>query len=240
MTTKTLKFDVAPEVLALGLRGSYLLIEDLKNRESDAQFESIKEKTIEELVAGLTIEAINDDQALLGFRRLHDRVGRSNTKNIASPEALLQFMVQRKTLPQINLLVDIYNLISVKTHLALGAHDMAQINGDVHLRITNGTERFIPLGYQNEKKVGAGEYGYTDDSNDIICRMETRQVEKTKVTLETKGCFYIVQGNMNTDHELISKAVDELIKMTSRFCGGTATILYSSPDNRGYDHAKFE
>lgn len=231
MTIERKKFDVAPEVMALGLRGSYLLFENLTNCESDARFTSIKEQTIDELVASLTLEAIENDHALIGFRRLHDAVGRSSAKNIASPEALLQYMLQRKALPQINLLVDIYNLISVKTHLALGAHDVAQIEGDIHLRITTGSERFIPLGYQNEKKVGAGEYGYIDDANDIICRMETRQVEKTKVTLETTDCFYIVQGNMNTQHELISKAVDELIEMTTKFCGGSATILHASANN---------
>jgi DNA/RNA-binding domain of Phe-tRNA-synthetase-like protein len=229
MKNKTPQFDIAPEVEALGLKGSYLLIQNLKNRAADSEFESLLEEAIQDLLAELTPAKIENDEVLKGFRLLHDAVGRSNSKNVASPESLLHFLLEKRSLPRINLLVDIYNLISVKTHLALGAHDINAIEGDVHLKMTTGTEKFLPLGYAKAKGIGPGEYGYIDDANDVICRLETRQVEKTKVTLETTGCFYIVQGNANTNEELLSNATDELVELTTRFCGGEVTILCPAP-----------
>lgn len=217
---------MAPEVEELGVKGAYLLIEGVKNRERDPAFESLRERVVEKILSKLTPAMIDNDAVLIGFRALHDAIGRSNSRNVASPESLLQSLHQKRTLPRINLLVDIYNLISVKTHLALGAHDIAAIEGDVHLKMTNGTEKFLPLGYEKARGVGPGEYCYIDDANDVICRLETRQVEKTKVTLDTTGCFYIVQGNANTSDELLSEAVHELITLTTQFCGGRETILY--------------
>jgi DNA/RNA-binding domain of Phe-tRNA-synthetase-like protein len=104
-------------------------------------------------------------------------------------------LLKHGQLPRINLLVDIYNLVSVKTHLSLGAHDRQKLGGDVHLKLTTGTERFWPIGTNELYPVKPGKYAYVDDDNDIICRLEVRQVEKTKVLPDTTACFFIVQGN---------------------------------------------
>ena len=92
--------------------------------------------------------------------------------------------------------------------------------------LTDGSEKFLPLGSSEYKDIGPGEYSYIDDSNEIICRLEVRQVEKTKIKLSTKNCFYIIQGNEYTDRNYIKGAVDELISLTSKYCGGKQKILY--------------
>ncbi len=109
----------------------------------------------------------------------------------------MNMLLKNGYLPNINLIVDIYNLVSVMTKLALGAHDLDSIKGDVSLRLTNGSETFLPIGYNKNKPISRGEYAYIDDNNDVLCRMEVRQVEKTKVTESTSNCMYIVQGNEN-------------------------------------------
>ncbi|WP_096232156.1 hypothetical protein [Thermoanaerobacterium sp. RBIITD] len=87
-------------------------------------------------------------------------------------------------------------------------------------------ENYIPIGQDEPKPVKAGEYAYVDDANDIICRLEIRQVEKTKVTLDTKNCFYILQGNRATSKEYLEEAANRLINLTKRFLGGKEHILY--------------
>lgn len=230
MRYESIMFDIAPAVSFLGVKGAYFAIGGIRNKKSDQDFEKIKSQTIESVLKTLSAESIASNPVLEGFRKLHEAVGRSNKKNVSSPENLLNFLLQNKTLPSINLLVDIYNLISVKTSLALGSHNISHISGNIHLRLTTGTEKFLPLGYQKPKAVSPGEYAYIDDDNEIICRLEVRQVEKTKITLETEECFYIIQGNMNTDAEYIRSAMEELTLLTTRFCGGDLRIL-SLPDN---------
>jgi DNA/RNA-binding domain of Phe-tRNA-synthetase-like protein len=221
-----MKFSITQPVLNIGVKGYYFLIEQFQNQLSDPQFEIIKAETIAAVLAEFPAEKLKTDPILAGFRDLHTAVGRSNKRFVASPENLLSLLIQTGRLPQINLVVDIYNLISLKSKLALGAHDTAKIAGNITLRLTDGTEKFTPLGATEPQNIGAGEYGYVDDSNEVICRLEVRQVEKTKVTLATTACFYIVQGNNHTEQSYIDSIASELIDLTTRFCGGTVTTLY--------------
>lgn len=218
-------FDVSDEVVALGLKGSYLTINNFKNKENDAEFDKIRSEVLSQIVPDLSTEKIEADPVLAGFRELHEKVQRTGKKNVASPENLLYLLLQNGKLPSINLLVDIYNLVSLETHLALGAHDLAKISGNVHLRLTNGQEGFWPLGYKEAQRVSAGEYAYIDDANDVICRLEVRQVEKTKVTLETSSCFFIVQGNSATSKKSIEDATERLVDLVTTFMGGEAHLL---------------
>lgn len=220
-----LKFDISDAVRALGLKVVCFTMGNLQNRDVDPEFEKIKAQATKEVLADLSLEKIEKDPILLGFRQLHKAVGRSNKKHIASPENLLRVLLQTGQLSHINLLVDIYNLVSITTRLSLGAHDVTTIFGNVHLRLTNGEEGFWPLGSDTPKPVGPGEYAYIDDKNDILCRLEIRQVEKTKITLDTTECFYIVQGNPMTADAYLRSTAEELIAWTKRFCGGQERML---------------
>ncbi|WP_250282373.1 MULTISPECIES: phenylalanine--tRNA ligase beta subunit-related protein [unclassified Frankia] len=219
-------FKAAEEVLGLGLTGVYFVMGNLRNRKDDEQFDSLLAGTLAGLPSFPSNEDFKSDPVLAGFRDLHTAVGRSNRENVASPENLLRLIRRTGTLPRINLLVDIYNLVSLRTRLALGAHDLAAVDGDIRLTSTTGAERFVPLGATEPKPVPAGEYGYIDGAGEIICRMETRQVEKTKVVLDTTECFYIVQGNRATDASYVWDAANELIALTKEFCGGDERILF--------------
>jgi len=223
-----LTFTIAPEVLALGLGGAYLVIDGIASRATHAAFEALLEAELPALREQYAApDFAKTDPVLAGFRELHTRVGRSNRRFVASPEALLGRFQRTGALPRVNLLVDIYNLVSLKTRLALGAHDVARIEGGVCLRLTDGSEGFRPLGAAEPEPIFAGEYAYCDAANDVLCRMEVVQVEKTKVTESTTAAFYIVQGNMHTPAASIRAAVEELTALTTRFCGGTARLLYT-------------
>ncbi len=134
-------------------------------------------------------------------------------------------LLESQTLVAINKVVSIYNLVSLKSSLALGAHDLDKIVGNVTLRLTTGTEKFWPIGAKEPEKVSQGEYAYCDDANDVICRMEVRQVEKTKVLPHTKNIFFIVQGNQNTSDEEISHASGELARLITDCAGGRCIAL---------------
>ena len=79
----------------------------------------------------------------------------------------------------------------MESKLALGAHDIDQVDGNVTLRFTDGTERFVPIGQSEAVPNNPHEYSYCDDANDVLCRLEIRQVEKTKVDEHTKNVFYM-------------------------------------------------
>jgi DNA/RNA-binding domain of Phe-tRNA-synthetase-like protein len=226
--TRPLSFHIAPSVLHLGVRGVYFRMTGLKNRQSDNEFDRVWSASIEAILASLSPEFIEHDAELRGFRSLHEAIKRSNKSNVASPENLLNLLLRRKALPRINLLVDIYNLVSLESRLAIGAHDIAKIVGDVSLRLTDGSEKFWPLGAAENKTISQGEYAYIDSSNDMICRLEVRQVEKTKVELSSTDCFYIVQGSSATESGVLDRTRERLALLTQKFCGGEMEVLHSA------------
>jgi len=219
------KFIIWPEINTIGLKGIYLTIENITNRESDAEFERHSRIIVRQAYNYIRqIDDIKEDQLIKGFRQLHDSVGAPNRKNLSAPESLYKILSKKGDIPRINLLVDIYNTISVKYKLAMGAHDWDRIDGNVHLRFTDGTEKFIPLGENETKHIQPGEYSYIDDSNEIICYLDVKQIDKTKVTLDTKNVFIVVQGNINTPFPHLENAVSELLFLIKRYCGGEVKV----------------
>ncbi len=226
----------------LGVTGRYLVTDGVHNQPENDEFEAYRREELARLIVEYGREGfLRDDPVLTGFRDLHTRVGRSNRRFIASPEALVSRLLRTGSLPRLNLLVDIYNLISVQTRLALGAHDLVGIDGAIVLRLTDGSESFHPLGASEPEPVFPGEYAYIDSTdaagatvgtvvtNDIICRMEVLQVEKTKIEAHTTAAFYIVQGNPNTPADAIAAAADQLQILTRRYCGGEVVRSWSVP-----------
>jgi len=223
---ETKQLIIHSEVKDIGLSGIYLTVENISNKETDAEFEEYSKKIVQQAYNYTKqITDIKEDQLIKGFRQLHDAVGAPNRKNLSAPENLYKLLAKKGDIPRINLLVDIYNTISIKYKLALGAHDWDRIDGNVHLRFTTGTEKFIPMGELETKHIRAGEYSYIDESNEIICYLDVRQIDKTKVTLDTKDIFIVVQGNANTAFPYIENAVYELLFLIKRYCGGEAKVV---------------
>jgi DNA/RNA-binding domain of Phe-tRNA-synthetase-like protein len=217
----TRKIIIDPRIYDLGLKGIYLTLTGVKNKVFDPDFEKYRQEVIKGAYKYVrSIPDIKDELEIRGFRHLHEAVGAPNRKNLSAPETLYRILNRNGDIPHINLLVDIYNTISVKYKLAIGAHDWDKIDGNVNLRFTNGSEKFIPLGEHEPKHIRAGEYSYIDDSNEIICYLEVRQIDKTKVTLDTKDVFFVIQGNEITPYSYIEQVTNELILLVKKYCGG--------------------
>lgn len=221
-----ISFYLAPDLEILGLPVACFVMTGVKNRENDMGFDMVLEQVLAEVKDYYSSIDYKTDAVLKGFRELHRRAECGNNRTIAAPENLLRLFLKTGRFPRINLLVDLYNLMSIKTRLALGAHDSKKITGSVHLRKTTGNEVFQALGEEEAKVWKAGEYAYIDDSNNILCRLEIRQGYKSQVTLDTSECLYIVQGNPSTSPEYVWKAAGELIGLIKDFCGGSERILF--------------
>lgn len=222
---RPLSFTVTQDVLALGLKIITAHISGLTNREVSKEFDAYKETELEKVKEQFASKKYKDDPILEGFRTLHTKVGRSNRDYVASPEGLRRLFLERGRFPHINVVVDIYNFVSLKTGLALGAHNIDEVRGNVTLRLTKGDEVFIPLGQDEPESVFAGEYAYIDDGNNIICRLEMLQVEPTKVTIDATDVFIIIQGNENTTDEYVRNGATEVCELLTNYCGGEYSFL---------------
>jgi DNA/RNA-binding domain of Phe-tRNA-synthetase-like protein len=220
-------FSVIKDVLDLGVKIITARISGVKNVKSNHEIDLFIKNELEKIKQQWAGKNWKEDSILQGFRELHTKVGRSNKDYPASPEVLIKNLLERDRFPRINAVVDLYNIVSLSTQLALGAHNIEKINGNVTLRLTDGKEKFLPLGSTDLIKVLPGEYAYCNDDNTIICRLEVLQVEPTKITEDATDIFFIIQGNANTTDEYVRNAAQQLRELITRFLGGTSSLLES-------------
>ena len=220
-----MKFVVEDKVKDLGVKILALKIEDINNNANSTELEEYKNNKIKYLINKYKDYDIKTDKVIEGFYNLHQKVNVPRRKNLPASENLIKLLLKREDLIRINNAVDIYNLISIDSKLCLGAHDIDKIKGNVTLKITDGSENFIPLGSEEKKEVGQGEYSFVDDDNDVICWLDIRQVDKTKVTNETKNILYFIIGNEENTYEELRNVADEISNITTKYLGGKATLI---------------
>ena len=225
--TRHVILSVDPAVAALGIHATYVEVLGLQNREHDPEFEQHKRAVAQRLLEQYTEDFVRNDPIMEGFRDLRRKIGRSVKRYPASTENLVGFLRRTGKLPSINLVVDLYNTVSLETRLTLGAHDGAKVEGDVRLKIATGTEHFLPLGSDKPERVAEGDYCYVDDTDEVLCRLDYKQTDKTKITPETTHGFFIIQGNPATSHGQIAAAVDRLVSLIRKYCAGAETQIYT-------------
>ncbi len=218
-------FFVEQEVLEAGVKILFVTIEGLDNKTPSEEWDTEREAWVEALLERYQELDVKADPILEGFNVLHDNTGVKRRKNIPASENLIKLLRKKNGMFSINKAVDIYNLISMDSKLALGAHNMDRVEGNVTLRFTDGTERFQPIGQSEPVSVAEHEYSYCDDSNEVLCRLEIRQVEKTKVDETAENIFYIVQGNEATPDSLLEETAEQIIAKTTKYCGGTGKVI---------------
>ncbi|MGW5450865.1 B3/B4 domain-containing protein [Nocardia sp. NPDC003979] len=175
------------------------------------------------ILAATDPKTLKTEPEFKAFRAVHAQVGKAAKSEIAAPETLLRLLHRAGRLPRINPLVDIYNLVSAETRFAFGAHDLASIAGDVQLAITTGHERFVPLGATDPVPVPAGEYAYLDH-DDVLCRLEVRQCEKSKTTPQTNDALFIIHASPGRDSADLATAKDRLADLLAEHLGAQPPI----------------
>lgn len=220
-----MEFKVEKAVLDAGVKIVFVVIQGLDNSKESYEWHAHREILLNDLLERYKDIDVHQDPILEGFNLLHDHTGVKRRKNIPASENLIKLLQKHGSLTYINKVVDIYNLISLDSKLALGAHNIDRVSGNVTLRFTDGTERFVPLGQTEPVAINPHEYSYIDDSNEVLCRLEIRQVQKTLVDETARNVFYIVQGNDATSDELLHQTAQKIIDLTTQYCGGVGEII---------------
>ena len=221
-----MKFIFHDDVRALGVRGVYYQITGMQNLPSTHSGVS----TFVDMQLRGVPDDLENSPVLRGFADLHAAVSRRTGKLVAAPTSLLAFYRKRRDIPRINGIVDVYNAVSLQSGLAIGAHDLQHVVGDIELRLTTGDERFWSIGARQATRVVPGEYAYIDGNNDVLCRLEVRQVEKTKITSESRDVFFIVQGHKDLTISTIQSSAVFLADACVRLFGGHIEALYGWPE----------
>jgi DNA/RNA-binding domain of Phe-tRNA-synthetase-like protein len=220
-----MNFSIDPRVSALGIDVVLVLGERLSVQRSIEALEMEKKRVTQEIKARWSSESVENNPILNGFKTLYSVVGEDPNKLTPSARYLIEYIWKNKRFLTVNTAVDSYNMISATSLLSLGAHDTSKLGDDFRLAMTDGSEVFIPLGERSPEKVRPGRYAYMT-GNQIICWLDVRQGESTKVTLGTKSIVVIVEGNKTVDNSYLRETADRVCENLPRYCGGRAKIIW--------------
>ena len=226
MDENHMNFIVEDGCIHLGLRAGAIVFRNVRvTASSSAQRTEMAEAAAAVQARFSSPSAIRADPYVASFRAILQQVGANPKKDQPSLEKLMSFAYKRGDLPAINNLVDAYNLVSVRSSCSLGAHDLDRIKIPVALRLLDGSESFTPLGTDRPAPVTAGEYGYVDASNRLLCRLDVLQADFSKVTNATVNALLIVEGTVAHSAEELQKAFADVTELVTRYCGGTGEII---------------
>ena len=160
------------------------------------------------------------------WRSAYKGFGIKRTSYRSSVERLIKRVLAGQSLPEINGLVDLYNMVSLDEGLCLGCDDLDKIEGDLAFRFSRPGDTFIDMGAEAGEDPNDppkdGEVVYADAAHVLCRRWNWRQDARTASGPETRRAVLTVQSNGAGD---VEQAATRLAASIARECGGESRIV---------------
>ena len=167
--------------------------------------------------ATLTTESLKDMTSIQATRRVYKLCGKDPSRYRPSGEALVRRVLQGKGLYQVDTLVDLINLASMKYGYSIGAFDADKFSGDT-LTLGIGKEGEPYEGIGRGMINIAGLPVYRDARGGV--GTPTSDHERTKVSLSTTRLLVLVNGYDGSEQGVTDTA-EYIIKLLNKYCAAT-------------------
>jgi len=171
-----------------------------------------------EMRAKFGIIEITKYPVIRAYRDFYWRIGIDPTKQRPSSEALLRRVLQNKSIPSINNVVDAGNIVSLATLIPIGLYDADVVEGNIVLRFSRKNEYFVPIGGRQEF-VNEGQPVLSDEKR-IIHLYPHRDSSETMITQRTRNVIVLSLGVPGVDKELINDALERTLGLIVKYAGG--------------------
>src|SRR5271166_49773 len=171
---------------------------------------------------GMELSAIPEVAA---WRAAHKGFGVKRTSYRSSAERLIKRVLAGQPLPEINALVDLYNMVSLETGLCLGCDDLDKTSGDLVFRFSNAGDSFVDMGAEQGEDPNdppkEGEVVYADSRHVLCRRWNWRQDARTASSVATRRAVLTVQSN---GVGVVEAAAARFAGLIGRECGAECRI----------------
>lgn len=175
-----------------------------------------------ELQASETTESIKNQPAIAATREAYKRCGKDPSRYRPSAEALRRRLLRGLDLYRIDTLVDLINLVSLRTGYSIGGFDADKISGsDLCLGIGRADEPFEGIGRGVLNIEGLPVY------RDAIGGIgtPTSDHERTKMDVGTRHILAIINGY--SGEEGLQEAAEMTLELLQKYAGAKeGTIEY--------------
>lgn len=142
------------------------------------------------------MEDVKKNMAILATRQIYKRLGKDPNRYRPSAEALCRRVVRELPLYQIDTLVDIINLVSIRTGYSIGGFDMEKIKGNTLI---------LGVGMPDEPYEGIGRGILNIEGLPVYRDAEggigtpTSDHERTKIDIGTTSFLALINGYSGKD-----------------------------------------
>jgi DNA/RNA-binding domain of Phe-tRNA-synthetase-like protein len=157
------------------------------------------------------------------YRRMVRDRGRSLKKFPPAAERLVMQVRRTGRLPRINDAVDAYNIVALGSLLAIGAHDLDLLSGEIVFRLSPGNESMPAVGGGAVRVSRPGDYVYADASR-VLALLDAEDCDDVKVTSSTRSMLLVIQGAPGIDGHASREALEKACDGVVRVCGGSYAI----------------
>jgi DNA/RNA-binding domain of Phe-tRNA-synthetase-like protein len=154
---------------------------------------------------------LSEIPALAAWRRVFRGFGVDPTQYRSAAEALLRRLTKQGELPSIGTLVDLANLVSIRSALPVAVFDLRTITGALTVGIARGDERWADLGASTTERPEPGEVIFVDDADVVVARRWCwRQSAGSAARADTTEVLVTVEGHHDAAADDVARALDDL------------------------------
>ncbi|MEV7148150.1 MULTISPECIES: phenylalanine--tRNA ligase beta subunit-related protein [unclassified Streptomyces] len=230
----TLTLTVSDEVRALAPGFTHLAVEahGLVNGPSTEASSALLDDAARRLAARLDGRAPHEDPHLAAWRAVYTAFGSKPSRTRNSAEALARRALADGGLPRINLLVDLYNAVSVAHLIPVGGEDLDLVRGGMRLVRATGEEDFVTVagGEESVEHPDAGEVVWCDAAGVTCRRWNWRQGPRTRLTERTASAVFLLEGLAPLPVAELASAGAELAELLQKFSPG-ADVEVRAPES---------
>jgi DNA/RNA-binding domain of Phe-tRNA-synthetase-like protein len=220
----TLTLTVSDDVRALAPGFTHVAIEahGLVNGPSNEAGSALLDDAARRLATRLDGRAPHEDPHMAAWRQAYTAFGSKPSRTRNSAEALAKRALSDAGLPRINLLVDLYNAVSVAHLIPVGGEDIDRIEGGMRLIRATGREDFVTVagGEETVEHPDAGEVVWCDDAGVTCRRWNWRQGPRTRLTEETTSGVFLLESLAPMPVAEVTAAATELAGLLAEFSPG--------------------
>ncbi|MEE1664817.1 B3/4 domain-containing protein [Streptomyces sp. NPDC002387] len=227
----TTTLTVSDTVRALAPGFTHVAVEayDLVNGPSTEGTSALLDDSARRLAARLEGRAPHEDPHMVAWREVYTAFGAKPSRTRNSAEALAKRALSDAGLPRINVLVDIYNAISVAHLIPVGGEDLDLIQGAMHLVRASGEEDFVTVagGEETVEHPDAGEVVWCDGAGVTCRRWNWRQGPRTRLTEASTSALFLLESLAPMPVADVEKAGEELAELLEKFSPGARITVHA-------------
>jgi len=188
---------------------------NVQNNETSSAFWSEMEVEIEQIRATYSLEEINKRPEIAATRKVYKTLGKDPNRYRPSAEALCRRIVREIPIYKVSMLVDIINLVSIRSGFSIGAFDAEKIQGAIRLDVGTTEDEFEAIGRGMLNVEGLPLY--RDEVGGI--GTPTSDNERTKITATTTKLLMVINGY--SGEKGLQEAIDQSSVLLKKYAGLT-------------------